>query len=156
MPIDQLASGEQKADGVPVAHGEQVENDDRTATEKQIPRRVLMPWAEPYDPANSPGPIPSVVERFRWRPDRPAAPSEAEREAARYTVVLVSPDAAESMGRPRYDVGLRVYQDDDLAHDALDLDEAVDMIEKACGEPITLVEHRADLTYWTVRVRPSS
>ncbi|MGW0433922.1 hypothetical protein ACWDV4_15455 [Micromonospora sp. NPDC003197] len=121
-----------------------------------MPRRVLIPWAEPYDPANSPGPIPSVVERFRWRPDRPVAPSNAEREAARYTVVLVSPDAAESLGQHRYDVGLRVYLDDDLAHDALDLDDAVDVIEDACGEPVTLVEHHSDLPYWTVHIRPPS
>ncbi|GAB3160571.1 hypothetical protein GCM10027290_66730 [Micromonospora sonneratiae] len=117
---------------------------------------VLAPWAQPYDPANSPGPIPSVVERFRRDRERPSSPSDAEQEASRYTVVLVSPDAAEALGHHRYDVGLRVYRDEYLAQDALDLDEAADIIKKACGEQITLTEHRSDLTYWTARVRPPS
>ncbi|HEY0700319.1 MAG TPA: hypothetical protein VGD43_21250, partial [Micromonospora sp.] len=52
-------------------------------------------WLRPYDPADSPGPIPSVVERFRRRRrNEVPRPGEAEFEAARYTVVLVTPEAA--------------------------------------------------------------
>jgi hypothetical protein len=110
-------------------------------------------WAKPYDAADSPGPIGSVLERFRrGRPEEPH-PSEAEIEAGRYTVVLVPPDAAEVIGWGRTDVGLRVYRDGDWDHNPGDLDEAADLIQEACGEPVTLVEHHSDLTYWTARLR---
>ena len=56
-------------------------------------RTYEPPWFRPYDPADSPGPIPSVVERFRRRGlDEEPQPSEAERQASRHTVVLVSHD----------------------------------------------------------------
>ncbi|TDC83359.1 hypothetical protein E1193_08975 [Micromonospora sp. KC606] len=31
------------------------------------------------------------------------------------------------------------------------LDDAVKVIEEACGEPVKLVEHHSDLTHWTAR-----
>jgi hypothetical protein len=79
--------------------------------------------------------------------------SEAEIEDGRYTVVLVPPDAAEVIGWGRTDAGLRVYRDGDWDHNPGDLDEAADLIQEACGEPVTLVEHHSDLTYWTARLR---
>ncbi|WP_326562534.1 hypothetical protein [Micromonospora sp. NBC_01796] len=119
-----------------------------TASAKYTP-----PWAQPYDPADSPGPIGSVLERFRrGRPEEPE-PSEAEAEAARYTIVLVPPEAAEVVGYDRSDVGLRMYRGGDWDHNPGDLDEAAGIIQEACGEPISLVEHHSDLTYWTARLR---
>jgi hypothetical protein len=70
--------------------------------------RFSPPWVKPYDPADSPGPIPSVIERFRPRPDEPDQPV---------------------------------------------MDEAAKLIEEACGEAVTLVEHHSDLTYWTAHLR---
>jgi hypothetical protein len=94
-----------------------------------------------------------VLERFRrGRPEEPC-PSEAEIEAGRYTIVLVPPGAAEVTGYHRTDVGLRMYRDGDWDHNPSDLDEAVQLIEQACGEPVTLVERHSDLTYWTARLR---
>ncbi|WP_329109863.1 hypothetical protein OG792_13575 [Micromonospora sp. NBC_01699] len=117
------------------------------------PSPYVPTWSQPYDPADSPGPIPSVLERFRrGRPEQPA-PSEAEVEAGRYTVVLVPPEAAEVIGYDRTDVGLRMYRDADWDHNPGDLDEVAAMIEEACGEPVILVEHHSDLTYWTARLR---
>jgi hypothetical protein len=114
-------------------------------------------WLQPYDPADSPGPIPSVVERFRRQPDpEQPQPSEAEIEAARYTVVLVSPEAAEAFGDDRGEAGLHLFRDRDWDHYPAHLDDAVKVIEEACGEPVLLVEHRSDLTYWTARLRQPS
>ena len=88
------------------------------------------PRFPPYDPADSPGPIASALERFRrGRPERPQ-PSEAEVEASRYTVLLVSPDEAEQLGEPRFDAGLRLFRDDDWEANISDLDEAVEIIER--------------------------
>lgn len=111
-------------------------------------------WLQPYDPADSPGPISSVVARFR-RGSRGGEPSptEAEIEAARYTVVLVSPEAAEALGDDRGEVGLHLFRDTDWEHSPSHLDEAVKFIEEACGERVALVERRSDLTYWTARLR---
>ncbi|WFE63471.1 hypothetical protein [Micromonospora sp. WMMD714] len=112
-------------------------------------------WLRPYDPADSPGPIPSVVERFRRRRrDEPEPPSEAEREAARYTVVLVSPEGAQALGDDRGEVGLHLFRDEDWDGNPPHLDEAVKLIEEACGERVTLTEHHSDLTYWTAHLRP--
>ncbi|PTA48051.1 hypothetical protein [Micromonospora sp. RP3T] len=112
-------------------------------------------WLRPHDPADSPGPIPSVIDRFgrHGRAERQSL-TEAEREAARYTVVLVSPEAAEALGDDRGEVGLHLFLDDDWDHQPAHLDEAVKMIEEACGEPVSLTEHHSDLTYWTAHVRP--
>jgi hypothetical protein len=120
------------------------------------PYRYVPPWAQPYDPADSPGPIESVLERFRRGRSEEPQPSEAEVEAGRYTIVLVSPEAAEVIGYDRTDVGLRMFCDGDWDHNPSDLDEAADLIQEACGEPITLVEHHSDLTYWTARLRQPS
>ncbi|WP_433346487.1 hypothetical protein [Micromonospora sp. CA-111912] len=111
-------------------------------------------WLQPYDPADSPGPIPSVIERFRrrGRTEEPQ-PSEAEREAARHTVVLVPPEAAEALGDDRGEVGLQMFRDGDWDHNPAHLDEAVRLIEESCGEPVVLAEHQSDLTYWTAHVR---
>nr|MDT0661674.1 hypothetical protein [Micromonospora sp. DSM 115978] len=120
---------------------------------QDISTAFTSPRFPPYDPTESPGPIGSAVERFRrGRPESPR-PSEAEAEANRYTVLLVSPDEAEQLGEPRFDAGLRLFRDDDWEANISDLDEAVDIIERECGEPVSLVEHRSDLTYWTARVR---
>ncbi|MEU6021039.1 hypothetical protein [Micromonospora sp. NPDC047134] len=123
--------------------------------EPQIRKPFQPTWLQPYDPANSPGPIPSVVERFRRRPraEQPQ-PTEAEIEAARYTVVLMSPEAAETFGDDRGEAGLHLFRDDDWDHYPAHLDDAVKMIEEACGERVTLVEHHSDLTYWTAHLRP--
>ena len=110
-------------------------------------------WLRPYDPDDSPGPIPSVVERFRRRRrDEPEPPSEAEREAARYTVVLVSPDAAQALGDDRGEVGLHLFRDEDWDGSPGHLDDAVKLIEEACGERVALTEHHSDLTYWTAHL----
>lgn len=112
-------------------------------------------WIKPYDPADSPGPIPSVIERFR--PDRNATqepePDEAEVEAARYTVVLLQPEAADAMGHDRCEAGLQLYRDNGWEGSPSHLDDAAKLIEEACGAPITLVERRSDLTYWTAHLR---
>jgi hypothetical protein len=121
----------------------------------QVKAEFSPPWVKPYDPADSPGPIPSVIERFRPRPDEPDQPvmDEAAIEAARYTVVLLSPADAEAIGQGRYEAGLQVYRDTDWEHNPSDLDEAAKLIEEACGEAVTLVEHHSDLTYWTALLR---
>jgi hypothetical protein len=74
-------------------------------------------------------------------------------EASRHTVLRVSPDEAEQLGEPRFDTGLRLFRDDDWEANISDLDEAVDIIERECGEQGSLVEYRSDLTYWTARLR---
>ncbi|GAB3818200.1 hypothetical protein [Micromonospora zhanjiangensis] len=95
-----------------------------------------------------------MVEHFRPRGyDEPPPPSDAEREAARYTIVLVPPEAGEALSRDRGEVGLQMYRDTDWDHCPAHLDEAVKLIEDACGESVALVEHRSDLTYWTARLR---
>jgi len=114
--------------------------------------RYQPPWIKPYDPADSPGPIPSVLERFRPGRDEEPQPSEAEIEAGRYTVVLVPPEVAETLGHGRCDAGLHMYRDGDWDHCPSGLDDAVRLIKEACGEPVSLVEHHSDLTYWTARV----
>ncbi|MDG4760799.1 hypothetical protein [Micromonospora sp. WMMD710] len=114
-------------------------------------------WLRPYDASDSPGPIPSVIAHFRRhrREDEPT-PTEAQREASRYTVVLVPPEAAVALGDNRGEVGLQLFRDTDWDHYPAHLDEAVTLIEEACGERVTLVEHRSDLTYWTAHVRPEN
>lgn len=114
------------------------------------------PWIKPYDPTDSPGPIPSVIERFRpRRSDEPEElePDAAEIEAARYAVVLLPPEAADALGHDRCEAGLQLYRDNDWDGTPSHLDEAAKIIEEACGEPVTLVERRSDLTYWTAHVR---
>ncbi|EEP72844.1 hypothetical protein MCAG_03171 [Micromonospora sp. ATCC 39149] len=95
-----------------------------------------------------------MIARFgrQGRAGRPS-PTEAEREASRYTVVLVSPEAAEALGDDRGEVGLHLFRDDDWDHQPAHLDDAAKMIEEACGEPIILTEHHSDLTCWTAHVR---
>nr|MDT0661343.1 hypothetical protein [Micromonospora sp. DSM 115978] len=117
--------------------------------------RFSPPWYQPYDPADSPGPIASVIERFRPRPDddEPVL-DDAEIEAARYTVILLGPDDAQALGQGRFEAGLQLYRDTDWGHNPSDLDDAATIIEQTCGKPVSLAEHRSDLTYWTARVRP--
>lgn len=113
-------------------------------------------WIKPYDPADSPGPISSVIERFRPRrsdePEQPE-PDEAEIEAARYAVVLLPPEAANALGHGRDEAGLQLYRDAEWEGSPPNLDEAAKLIGEACGEPITLTERRSDLTYWTAHLR---
>ena len=113
------------------------------------------PWIKPYDPADSPGPIPSVIERFRPRSDEPdePEPDEAEAEAARYAVVLLPPEATNALGHGRDEAGLQLYRDGEWEGSPSHLDDAVRLIEEACGEPVTLVERHSDLTYWTAHLR---
>ncbi|MGC9668757.1 hypothetical protein ACNTMW_19640 [Planosporangium sp. 12N6] len=84
---------------------------------------------------------------------QPEPPSEQEAEVARYTVVLVPPEAAEALGYDRSEAGLKIYLDNDWDYDVRSLDEAATQIEEDCGVPVTLVEHHADLCYWTTHVR---
>lgn len=114
-------------------------------------RRLVDPRFAPYDPADSPGPIPSVVDRFRPRPDDPAEPERpgVEAELARYAVVLVPPDTAEELGYHRTDPGLKLYVDGEYDGDLAFLADATKTIEDECGVPVVLVEHHADLYYWT-------
>jgi hypothetical protein len=116
-----------------------------------------LPQFAPYDPADSPGPIPSVIERFRPRPYQPGEedPDGPEATARRYAVVLVTPEHAEVLKHRRCDAGLKLYVDDEWESDVIDLFEAATDIERMCGFPVTLVEHHADLTYWTARPRES-
>ena len=107
----------------------------------------------PFDPADSPGPIPSVLERFRPSRERPEPPSGPDAQAARFTVVLVPPEAAEPLGFDRGDPGLKVYLDHDWDCDVSNLDDAVRVVRDEVGAPVALVEHHADLTYWTARVQ---
>ncbi|MGX7676845.1 hypothetical protein [Plantactinospora sp. DSM 117369] len=44
-------------------------------------------------------------------------------------------------------MGLRIYQDAYRDETPVDLEEAADYIAEMCGTPVTLVEHRSDLTY---------
>lgn len=111
-----------------------------------------MGAVQPFDPAESPGPITSVVERFRPSKDRPERPYGPAAEAARFTIVLVPPEQAEPLGFDRGDPGLKVYLDDDWDCDVSCLDDAARVIRDEVGVPVALVEHRADLTYWTARV----
>lgn len=108
---------------------------------------------QPYDPADSPGPIPAVIERFRPQPDEPEPPSGPAAEASRYTVVLVPPEQTDALGHDREDAGLKLYIDDDWDCDLASLYEATKVIGDACRVPVTLVEHHADLTYWTAHLR---
>jgi hypothetical protein len=105
-----------------------------------------------YDPADSPGPIPSVIDHFRPGPELPEQLSEAEHTAARYTVILVPPEEAEILDLGRENPGLKLYLDHHWEADVSDLDEAATLISEHCGKPVTLVEHRADLCYWTAYV----
>lgn len=109
---------------------------------------------QPLRPEESPGPIPSVVERFRPSRERVERPSGPEAEVARFAVVLVPPDAAEPLGFDRADTGLKLYLDDEWDCDVSSLDDAVALIHDEVGVPVALVEHRADLSYWTARVHP--
>lgn len=71
----------------------------------------------------------------------------------RYVVVLLTPDAAERIAGHRSRVGLRVYVDRELHEDVGSLDEALELIEEHANLNATLVEHRADVTYWTAGFR---
>lgn len=113
----------------------------------------MLATVKPYDPADSPGPIPSVIERFRPRADRPEPLTGPAAEAARYTVLLIPPESTGPLGLHRDDPGLKLYCDDEYDCDVSSLYEAAKLIEEQCGAPVILVEHRADLTYWTVRIR---
>lgn len=122
--------------------------------ETTTPVRPMRPQFAPYDPADSPGPIPSIVDRFRPRRHEPGDEGPAEDATLRrYTVVLVTPEQAEALGFDRSDGGFKLYLDDDWDGDLADLDHAVRCLEDECGIPVTLVEHHADLTYWTARPR---
>lgn len=112
----------------------------------------MLNVVQPFDPADSPGPIPSVIERFRAHRDRPEEPFGPAAEAARFTVVLVPPEATDPLGFGRGEPGLKVYLDEDWDYDVANLDDAVEMIHKSVGAAVTLVEHRADLTYWTTQL----
>lgn len=111
---------------------------------------------QPYSSDESPGPISSVIERFRPSRERQGRPFGPEAEAARFAVVLVPPEAAETLGFDRGDPGLKVYLDEEWECDVSNLDDAVSLIHDEVGAPVILVEHHADLTYWTVRVHESA
>lgn len=115
----------------------------------------MIDIVQPYDAAESPGPISSVIERFRPSREREDRLFGPEAEAARFAVVLVPPEAAEPLGFERGDPGLKVYLDDEWECDVCNLDDAVTLIRDEVGAPVTLVEHQADLTYWTARVHES-
>ncbi len=66
------------------------------------------------------------------------------------------PEAAGPLGLDRCDAGLHLYRDGDWDHCPNGLDDAARLVEEACGEPVTLIEHRSDLTYWTARLRDQS
>lgn len=117
--------------------------------------RLSLPQFAPYNPGDSPGPIPSVIERFQPRLYNPGEedPDGPEATARRYTIILVTPEHAEALKHHRCEAGLKLYLDDEWEDDLVDLFDAVTFVEKECGFPITLVEHRSDLTYWTARPR---
>lgn len=71
-------------------------------------------------------------------------------------MVLVPPEAAEPLGFDRDDPGLKVYLDEEWECDVPSLGDAVAFIHDEVGAPVILVEHRADLTYWTARVHESA
>ncbi|MFV2085245.1 hypothetical protein [Micromonospora sp. LOL_021] len=106
-----------------------------------------------YDSADSPGPIPSVIDHFRPGPDLPEQLSEAEHTAARYTVILLPPEEAEILDLGRDNPGLKLYLDHHWEADVTDLVQAATLISEHCDKPVTLVEHRADLCYWTAYVK---
>jgi hypothetical protein len=115
---------------------------------------LVLPEFKPYDPADSPGPFPSVIEEFRrgaWR----NRPDPLLTQLARYTVVLVPPDHAEDLGLHRSTSGLMLYVDGVDEEQLRCLDSAVGYIEEQVGVEIALVEHHADLTYWTPIPRPT-
>lgn len=115
-------------------------------------------WFKPYEPADSPGPIPKVIDRFRRRPfDRDELRDRANTTLARYTLVLVTPTDATRLGLTPDQSGLMLFVDTALDGCKESFEQAVRDIEEDCGLPIVLVEHRADLTYWTAQWRaPSS
>lgn len=108
---------------------------------------------QPYDPADSPGPITSVLERFRPHGTEPVSPGRRQVEAERYSVVLVPPQAAGELGHDREDAGLKLYRDGEWNCDLASLYEATLLIAEECGVPVTLIEHHADLCDWTARAR---
>lgn len=114
---------------------------------------LMLATVKPYDPADSPGPIPSVVEHFRPRTDRPERLTGPAAEAARYTVLLIPPESTDPLGHDRDDPGLKLYCDDEYDCDLSSLYEAAKLIEEQCKAPVTLIEHHADLTYWTAHLR---
>jgi hypothetical protein len=113
----------------------------------------MLTRVQPYDPADSPGPLASVIERFRPLAPGPGSAPELAAEVARFTVVLVPPEAAEALGYDRDGAGLKVYRDDEWDCDVRSLRDAADAIEDECGVPVTLVERHSDLCYWTARLR---
>ncbi|MEU7956202.1 hypothetical protein [Micromonospora humida] len=66
----------------------------------------------------------------------------------------MSPEGAQALGDDRGEVGLQLFRDDDWDGNPPHLDEAVKLIEEACGERVALTEHHSDLTYWTAHLRP--
>ncbi|MBW4704327.1 MULTISPECIES: hypothetical protein [unclassified Micromonospora] len=68
----------------------------------------------------------------------------------------MSPDAAQALGDDRGEVGLQLFRDEDWDGNPPHLDEAVKLIEEACGERVALTEHHSDLTYWTAHLRADS
>lgn len=118
---------------------------------------AYQPLVAVYDAAESPGPYPDVVEAFRPRryDEEPEPVDEVAKELARYAVVLVSPDHTKALGFDRDEVGLKLYLDGYYEDDPATLHAAATTIAEECGVPVTLVEHRADLTYWTARHTPA-
>ena len=118
-------------------------------------RKLPQPtWLKAYDPADSPGPIPSVIVRFRRRghAEQPE-PSEAEIEAARYTVVLVPPEASEALGDGLERGRAPAVPGRRLGPLPRPPGRGLKVIEEACGERVVLTERRSDLTYWTANLR---
>jgi hypothetical protein len=111
-------------------------------------------WFKPYDPKDSPGPIPNVAERFRRRAiDKQEARARAVVELARYTLVLITPPDAGRLGLSPEQAGLMLYVDDLQDGCRETFEDAVRDIEEYSGHRVALVEHHADLAYWTVRPR---
>lgn len=106
------------------------------------------PLLAPFDPADSPGPITKVAERFPLNASHPRCP-RCEPEPDDYTVVLADPKHVESLGFKREDVGLLLYRGCAFEAEVESLREAADLIERDLGRPVRLVERHADLTYWT-------
>jgi len=111
-------------------------------------------WFKPYDPSDSPGPIEYVAERFRRRAiDKEQARARAAAELSRYTLVLVTPSAAGRLGLCPEQAGLILFVDELQDGCKETFEDAVRDIEEYSGHRVTLVEHHADLTYWTAQPR---
>jgi hypothetical protein len=115
---------------------------------------LVLPAYKPYDPADDPGPIPSVIDRLKPSPGR-VYPEPYALELQKYLIVLVPPEHAEELGHLRSDLGLMLYINDDWDATLSSLDEGVGYIEEEAGCKVRLTEHHADLTYWTASPRPA-